>query len=71
MDLIGPIKITNIRGRKYILVILYYFSKYTCVLFQRKKIEAFDQFKTLCIELESKKFESMSSIMKIKSDHGK
>ncbi|GJR87705.1 retrovirus-related pol polyprotein from transposon TNT 1-94 [Tanacetum coccineum] len=39
MDLFGPMRVQSINGRKYILVIVYYYSRFTWVKFLRSKDE--------------------------------
>nr|GFB62451.1 retrovirus-related Pol polyprotein from transposon TNT 1-94 [Tanacetum cinerariifolium] len=40
MDLCGPMRITSINGKRYVLVIVYDYSRYTWVHFLRSKDEA-------------------------------
>ncbi|GKE19297.1 retrovirus-related pol polyprotein from transposon TNT 1-94, partial [Tanacetum coccineum] len=42
MDLCGPIRVASINGKKYIIVIVDDYSRYTCVYFLRTKYEASD-----------------------------
>lgn len=51
MDLAEPTRTENIGGKRYFMVMIDDFSKYTWVSFFRKKFEAFDEFKNLCIKL--------------------
>nr|GEU52024.1 retrovirus-related Pol polyprotein from transposon TNT 1-94 [Tanacetum cinerariifolium] len=46
MDLCGPIRIASINGKRYVLVIVDDYSRYTWVLFLRSKDEAPDEIKT-------------------------
>nr|GEU31427.1 retrovirus-related Pol polyprotein from transposon TNT 1-94 [Tanacetum cinerariifolium] len=39
MDLCGPMRVASINGKKYILVIVDDYSRYTCTLFLRSKDE--------------------------------
>jgi IS30 family transposase len=68
MDLMGPTRTSSLGGKKYILVIVDDYSRYTWVLLLREKFDAFEAaqqlFKKIQIELNS-------HIMKIRSDHGK
>ena len=47
MDLLGPTRTTNLGGKRYGLVIVDDFSRYTWVLFLATKDETFKSFKTL------------------------
>jgi transposase InsO family protein len=54
MDLMGPTRTTSLGGRKYILVVVDDFSRYTWATFLREKSDAFDAtqhlFKKIQIE---------------------
>ncbi|GJS79355.1 retrovirus-related pol polyprotein from transposon TNT 1-94 [Tanacetum coccineum] len=45
MDLCGPMRITNINGKRYVLVIVDDYSRYTWVVFLRSKDEAPEEIK--------------------------
>jgi hypothetical protein len=49
MDLMGPMQVENIGGKRYAYVVVDDFSRYTWVKFIREKSETFDVFKDLCI----------------------
>ena len=55
-------------GKRYIMVVVDDFSRYSWVEFLRKKAEAFDKMEWLCKRLQNEKG---IPIVKIKSDHGK
>ena len=55
MDLAGPIRTESLGGKRYFMVMVDDFSRYTWVSFFREKFEAFDEFKNLCITLQTKK----------------
>lgn len=65
MDLMGPITPESIAGKKYILVMVDDFSRYTWVAFLRNKSDAIESFRILALQLKQK-----GGIMEIKSDHG-
>nr|GEY84339.1 ribonuclease H-like domain-containing protein [Tanacetum cinerariifolium] len=46
MDLCGPMRITSINGKRYVLVIVDDYSRYTWVVFLRSKDEAPEEIKT-------------------------
>ncbi|GJZ22882.1 retrovirus-related pol polyprotein from transposon TNT 1-94 [Tanacetum coccineum] len=46
MDLCGPMRIASINGKRYVLVIVDDYSRYTWVLFLRSKYEAPEEIKT-------------------------
>ena len=68
VNLTGPTRTKSLGGKKYIMVIVDDFSRYTWVEFLREKSEACEKMEVLC-----KRFlnEKGVSIVKIRSDHGK
>lgn len=71
MDLMGPIWMANIGRRKYIIIVIDDFSRYTQVMFLREKFEALVNFKALCFKLQNEKIDSIRNIIKIRTNHGK
>ena len=51
VDLIGPTRTESLGGKRYIMVIVDDFSRYTWVEFLREKLEAFEKLETLCKRL--------------------
>ena len=68
VDLMGPTRTENLGGKRYIMVIVDDFSRYTWVEFLREKSEACEKLKILCKRLQKEKG---VSIVKIRSDQGK
>ena len=68
MDLMGPTRIESMGGKRYIMVVVDDFSRYSWVEFLREKSEACNKMERLCKRLQNEKG---VSIVKIKSDHGK
>jgi hypothetical protein len=68
MDLMGPMQVESLGGKRYVLVCVDDYSRYTWVRFIREKSNAFDVFKELCHLIEK---EQGSEVIKIRSDHGK
>ncbi|KAK2410100.1 putative mitochondrial protein [Trifolium repens] len=68
MDLMGPMQVESLGGKRYILVVVDDFSRYTWVNFIREKSDAFDVFKELCIQIQREK---CSNVVRIRSDHGR
>ncbi|CAJ2661891.1 unnamed protein product [Trifolium pratense] len=68
MDLMGPMQVESLGGKKYAFVVVDDFSRYTWVNFIRQKSETFDEFKDLCLQLQK---ENDCGILRIRSDHGK
>jgi len=67
IDLMGPMQVTNIGGKRYFLVVVDDFSRFTWVNFIREKSDTFESFKELCIQLQREKDRG---IVRIRSDHG-
>jgi hypothetical protein len=68
MDLMGPIKTTSLGGRKYILVVVDDFSRYTWAILLREKSDAFDAAQHLFKKIQ---IEQNCQIMRIRSDYGR
>ncbi|KAK2402491.1 cysteine-rich RECEPTOR kinase [Trifolium repens] len=68
MDLMGPMQVESLGGRRYAFVVVDDFSRYTWISFLKEKSDTFEEFKELCIRLQREKD---SSIIRIRSDHGK
>ncbi|KAK2379434.1 putative mitochondrial protein [Trifolium repens] len=68
MDLMGPMQVESLGGKRYALVVVDDYSRYTWVNFIREKSDAFDVFKELCIQLQREKG---SNVVRIRSDHGR
>ncbi|KAK2389118.1 secreted RxLR effector protein [Trifolium repens] len=51
----GPIQVESLEGKRYVLVVVDDYSRYTWVNFIREKSDAFDVFKELCIQIQREK----------------
>ena len=67
MDLFGPTRITSLGGRKYGLVIVDDYSRFTWVMFLAHKDETFGLFQKFAKKVSIKK---NITILSIRSDHG-
>ena len=67
LDLFGPTRIANLGGKKYGLVIVDNFSRYTWVIFLIHKDEAFEAFKIFSKRVQNEKDFCITSI---RSYHG-
>ena len=68
VDLMGPTRTESLGGKRYIMVIVDDFSRYTWVEFLREKSEACEKMEVLFKRLQNEKG---VSIVKIRSDCGK
>jgi IS30 family transposase len=68
MDLMGPTRTASLGGRKYILVVVDDFSRYTWAILLREKFVAFDAAQQLFKKIQ---IEQNSHIMRICNDHGR
>ena len=68
VHLMGPTRTESMGGKRYIMVVLDDFSRYSWVEFLREKSEACDKMERLCKRLQN---ENGVPIVKIRSDHGK
>ncbi|CAL8097233.1 unnamed protein product [Prunus armeniaca] len=70
MDLVGPIQVASLGGKKYILVVVDDFSCFTWVIFLHDKTEAFNSFYVLYKLIMNEKYDTNSCIMRLRTDHG-
>jgi hypothetical protein len=68
MDLMGPMQVESLGGKRYAFVVVDDFSRYTWISFIREKSETFDVFKELCQKIQREK---ETTVVRIRSDHGK
>ncbi|KAJ9553545.1 hypothetical protein OSB04_017590 [Centaurea solstitialis] len=67
MDLCGPMRVQSINGKKYVLVMVDDYSRYTWVKFLRSKDEAPEIIISILKEVQ---VNLQSQVQKIRSDHG-
>ena len=68
IDLMGPARVQSLGGKKYILVVVDDFTRYTWVVLLKDKAEAPEKMIHLCKKLQ---VEKDIVIARIKSDHGR
>ena len=68
VDLMGPTRMESLGGKRYIMVVVDDFSRYSWVEFLREKSKACEKMEKLCKRLQNEKG---VPIIKIRSDHGK
>ena len=68
LDLMGPTKTKSLGGKRYIMVVVDDFTRYTWVILLRSKSDAPKHIKALCTRLQNEK--SLKND-RIRSDHGK
>jgi len=68
MDLCGPMRDTSREGKRYVLVIVDDYSRFTCTLFLASKDETFEKFLVFLKRAEKK---VGHLLVCLRSDHGK
>ena len=68
LDLMGLTRIESLGGKRYIIVVVDDFTRYTWIILLRSKSDAPKHIKTLCTRLQNEK---SLKIDQIRSDHGK
>ena len=68
LDLIGTTRTESFGGKRYIMVVVDDFTRYTCVILLRSKSEAPEHIEALCTRFQNEK---SLKIDRIQSDHGK
>jgi transposase InsO family protein len=68
MDLMGPMQVESLGGKRYAFVVVDDFTRYTWVNFIRDKSDTFDVFRTLSTQVQREK---NSGIVRIRSDYGR
>ena len=71
MDLMGPMQVESIGGKRYAFVCVDDYSRFTWVQFIREKSDTFDVFKALCSRLQTEQCCNIGKIVRIRSDHGR
>ena len=68
MDLMDPTRTESLGGKRYIMVVVDDFTRYTLVILLRSKSNAPEHIETLCTRLQNEK---SLKIDQIRSDHGR
>jgi transposase InsO family protein len=68
MDLMGPTRTASLGGRKYILVVVDDYFRFTWAILLREKFDAFDAAKQLFKKIQ---IEQNCLIIRIHNDHGR
>ena len=68
LDLMGPTRFESLGGRKYIMVVVNDFTRYTWIILLRSKSDALEYIEALCTRFQNEKG---LKIDQIQSDHGK
>ena len=68
LDLMGLTRTESLGGKRYIMVVVDNFTRYTWVILLRSKLDAPEHFKALCTRLRNEK---SLKIDRIRSDHSK
>jgi hypothetical protein len=68
MNLMGPMQVESLGGKRYAFVVVDDYSRFTWINFIKEKSDTFEEFKDICHRLQREKG---TGIIKIRSDHGK
>ena len=68
LDFMGPTITESLSGKRYIMVVVDDFTRYTWIILLRSKFDAPEHIETLCTRLQNEK---SLKIDRIRSDHGK
>ena len=68
LNLMGPTRTESLGGKRYIMVVIDDFTRYTWVILLRSKSDALEHIETLCTRLQNEK---NLKIDRIQSDHSK
>ncbi|CAM8966101.1 unnamed protein product [Rhodiola kirilowii] len=71
IDLMGPMQVESYSGKRYVLVCVDDFTRFTWPCFLREKSDAVQAFVQLCTLLEREREDKDEHIVKVRSDHGK
>ena len=71
IDLMGPTRIENLGGKRYIFLAVDDYSRFSWVYFLKHKSEPFDVFHSMCFRLQKEQGVKIGCITRIRTDHGK
>ena len=55
LDLMGPTKTESLNGKRYIMVVVDEFTRYTWVMLLRSKFDTLEHIKAMCTRLQNEK----------------
>ncbi|XP_062103421.1 uncharacterized protein LOC133814482 [Humulus lupulus] len=71
VDLMGPMQTESISGKRYVMVCVDDYSRYSWVNFIREKSDTFGVFSALVLKLQNEKLQKVMKVHRVRSDHGK
>ena len=71
VDLMGPMQNESLSGKRYVMVLVDDYSRFTWVEFLREKSETFGIFSALILRLQNEKETKVGKVYRIRSDHGR
>ena len=71
MDLMGPMQVESLGGKRYVFVCVDDYSRFLWVSFLREKSNTFNAFKILFLKLMHEKNRQLKEAIRIRNDHGK
>ncbi|XP_062088790.1 uncharacterized protein LOC133795353 [Humulus lupulus] len=71
IDLMGPMQNESLSGKRFVMVCVDDYSRFTWVAFIKEKSDTFGVFSALCLQLQNEKSTKIVKVYRIRSDHGK
>ena len=71
MDLMGPMPVESLGGKRYVFICVDDYSRFSWVRFLREEFDTINAFKILFLKLMREKNRQLNKAIRIRSDHGK
>jgi hypothetical protein len=66
----GPTQTTSISAKRYVMVCVDDYTRFSWVSFLKEKFDTFGIFTALCLRLQNEKVLKINKVYRIRSDHG-
>ncbi|XP_062100847.1 uncharacterized protein LOC133806773 [Humulus lupulus] len=71
VDLMGLMQTESLSGKRYVMMCVDDYTRFSWVRFLREKSDSFENFKGLYLSLQAEKGEKVKKVIHLRSDHGK
>ena len=71
VDLMGPMPIASISGKRYVMVCVDDYTRFSWVSFLKEKSDTFGVFSALCLRIQNEKILKIAKVYRLRSDHGR